>query len=98
MGLVGQSHCQSGNPLIPPQLLSPNFCWASGFCIGDGAPRPPSDVALKTPGTTCIQRGPGHDGGFAFSLGLDIVNPPPPRFPAGLEELGGSGILMSNGG
>lgn len=28
-----------GNPLISPQLLSLNFCWASGFCPGDKTPR-----------------------------------------------------------
>lgn len=43
----------------------------------------------------CIQRDPRHDGGFAFSLVLDIVNPPPSHFPAGLEELDGTGILIS---
>lgn len=66
--------------------------------MGTGLQHAPSDGALKTPGTMCIQRGPRHDGGFAFSLVLDIVNPPPSRFPAGLEGLGGTGILMSMGG
>lgn len=88
-----------GNPLISPQLLSPNFCWASEFCPGDRAPRPTlSDGALRTPGTMCSERDPRHDEGFAFSLVLDIVNPSPSHFPAGLEELDGTGILISRGG
>lgn len=45
----------------------------------------------------CFQRDPRHDGSFAFSLVLDIVNPPPSHFPAGLEELGGTGVLISWG-
>lgn len=35
-----------GNPLISPQLFSPNFCWALGFCFGDKAPRPPPLMGL----------------------------------------------------
>lgn len=46
----------------------------------------------------CSERDPRHDGGFAFSLVLDIVNPPPSHFPAGLEELDGTGILIRGAG